>query len=250
MSGHSKWSTIKRKKGALDAKRGKIFSRLAKEIAVAARIGGGDATMNPRLRTVLLAAKAQNMPKDNVERAIKKGTGEIEGAAYEEIRYECYGPAGIAIIVDALTDNKNRTVADVRHLVNKAGGSMAENGAVTWNFEQKGIIAVDKEGLDDETIFEKATEAGAEDVDMEGDQYEITTDPTELHTVSAALEEMEIEVKEAKLTMLPKTTIEVDEKQVKSVLNLMEALEDNDDVQDVYSNVEITDDVMAAAMAD
>lgn len=250
MSGHSKWSTIKRKKGALDAKRGKIFSRLAKEISVAARMGGGDPTMNPRLRTVLMAAKAQNMPKDNVDRAIKKGTGEIEGVSYEEIRYECYGPAGVAIIVDVLTDNKNRSVADVRHLVNKSGGSMAENGAVTWNFEQKGIISVEKEGLDDESIFEKATEAGAEDVDMEGDLYEITTDPTELHTVSAALEGMGVEVKDARLTMLPKTTVEVDEKQVKSVLNLMESLEDNDDVQDVYSNVEITDEAMAAAMAD
>lgn len=250
MSGHSKWSTIKRKKGAIDAKRGKIFSRLAKEISVAARMGGGDPAMNPRLRTVLMAAKAQNMPKDNVERAVKKGTGEIEGVSYEEIRYECYGPAGVALIVDVLTDNRNRSVADVRHLINKSGGSMAENGAVTWNFEQKGIISVDKAGMDEEAIFEKATEAGADDVDMDGDMYDITTEPTQLHAVSAALEGMGVEVKDAKLTMLPKTTVEVDEKQVKTVLNLLDALEENEDVQDVYSNIEITDEVMAAAMAD
>jgi len=249
MSGHSKWSTIKRKKGALDAKRGKIFSRLAKEITVAAKLGGGDAEMNPRLRTVLLAAKAQNMPKDNIERAIKKGTGEIEGVSYEEQRYECYGAAGVALIVDTLTDNKNRTVAEIRHLVNKHGGSMAESGAVTWNFDQKGVISIEKDGLSEEDIFEKATEAGADDVDMDGDYYDVFTEPTELHNVVSALEAMEIEAKEAKLTMVPKTQIEVDAKALKSVLNLMEALEENDDVQDVYSNVEITDEAMAEVMA-
>lgn len=250
MSGHSKWSTIKRKKGAADAKRGKIFSKLAKEIAVAAKLGGGDPDMNPRLRTVLMAARAQNMPKDNVARAIKKGSGDEGGANYEEQRYECYGPAGVAIIVDTLTDNKNRTVADVRHLVNKHGGSMAESGAVTWNFDQKGIIIVSKDGKNDDDFFEKAIEAGAEDVDMEGDAYEVSTDPTELHSVAQALEKMGIAAEEAKLTMVPRMQIAVDGKALKTVLNLMEALEENDDVSEVYSNVEISDEAMAEIMAE
>jgi YebC/PmpR family DNA-binding regulatory protein len=249
MSGHSKWSTIKRKKGAIDAKRGKIFSRLAKEIAIAAKLGGGDAEMNPRLRTVLLAAKANNMPKDNIERAIKKGTGELEGVMYEEQRYECYGPAGVALIVDTLTDNRNRTVADVRHIVSKHGGSMAESGAVTWNFDPKGIISVEKAGITEDDIFEKAIEAGADDVDMSGELYEITTDAGQLHSVVQALEGMGISAKEARQTMVPKTTIEVDAKTLKTVLSLMEALEDYDDVQDVYSSVEITDEAMAELMA-
>ncbi len=250
MSGHSKWSTIKRKKGAADAKRGKIFSKLAKEITVAAKIGGGDPAGNPRLRTVMLAARAANMPSDNVDRAIKKGTGELPGVTYEETRYECYGPSGVALIVDVLTDNKRRIVAEVRHLVTKYGGSMAENGAVTWNFDQRGLIMINKEGLSEEEIFEKAIEAGADDVDTEGDMYEIQTAPSDLHAVATALEEMGISPSEAKLTMIPKTTVEVDAKSIGTVLKLMEALEDNDDVQDVYTNVEITDEAMAAAMAD
>jgi len=250
MSGHSKWSTIKRKKGALDAKRGKIFSKLAKEITVAAKLGGGDADMNPRLRTVLLAAKAENMPKDNIERAIKKGTGEIEGASYEEQRYERYGPGGIGIIVDTLTDNKNRTVSEVRHVATKHGGSMAENGAVAWNFEQKGLIAVEKDGLDEEAIVDKAIEAGAEDVDTEGDYFEITTEATELHAVAQALEQAGLMVKEANLTMQPKTTLELDGKNASSVMKMLESLEDLDDVQQVYSNADFTEEAMAAAMAD
>lgn len=250
MSGHSKWSTIKRKKGALDAKRGKIFSKLAKEISVAARMGGGDPDMNPRLRTVLLAAKGENMPKDNIARAIAKGTGEIEGVTYESQRYEGYGPAGAGLIIDTLTDNKNRTVANIRHLLSKYGGSMAETNAVSWNFEQKGLIVVEKEGLDDDTIFEKATEAGAEDVDMEGETYDITTDSTELHNVATALEGMSISPKEAKLTMVPKTTVELEIKQLKTMLTLMEMLDDDEDVQEVFNNVELTDEAMEAAMAD
>tara|TARA_R110001592_G_scaffold297332_1_gene567824 strand:+ start:810 stop:1562 length:753 start_codon:yes stop_codon:yes gene_type:complete len=250
MSGHSKWSTIKRKKGALDAKRGKIFSKLAKEISVAARMGGGDPDMNPRLRTVLLAAKAENMPKDNIARAIAKGTGEIEGVTYESQRYEGYGPAGAGLIIDTLTDNKNRTVANVRHLLAKYGGSMAESNAVSWNFEQKGLIVVEKEGLDDDTIFEKATEAGAEDVDMEGETYDITTENTELHNVASALEAMGIVPKEAKLTMVPKTTVELDGKALKTMLTLMDMLDDDEDIQEVFNNVELTDEAMEAAMAD
>lgn len=250
MSGHSKWSTIKRKKGALDAKRGKVFSKLAKEITVAARLGGGDPEGNPRLRTVLLAARAENMPKDNIDRAIKKGTGDIEGASYEEQRYECYGPGGVAIIVDTLSDNKNRIVSEVRHLVTKYGGSMAAAGAVVWNFESKGNVTVEKADLSDDEIFEKAIEAGAEDVDTEGDMFEITTDPAQLHTVAEALEASGLKISEAKLTMLPKTTVEVDARTANTMLKLMELLEENDDVQDVFSNVEITDEAMAAAMAE
>jgi YebC/PmpR family DNA-binding regulatory protein len=250
MSGHSKWSTIKRKKGALDAKKGKIFSKLAKEVTVAARVGGGDPSSNARLRTVLLACKAANMPKDNVDRAVKKGTGEIPGVQYEEVRYEGYGPAGVAIIIDVLTDNKRRTVAEVRHVLAKFGGSMAENGAVTWNFEQKGMVTVSKENLTDDMIFEKAIEAGADDVDTDGDMYEIATGPTALHSVAQELEKMGLSIEEAKLTMLPKTTVEVDTKAASTLLKLMEAIEENDDVQDVYSNADISDEAMEAAMAD
>ncbi len=247
MSGHSKWSTIKRKKGALDAKRGKIFSKLAKEITVAAKLGGGDPSANPRLRTVLMAAKSQNMPKDNVEKAIKKGTGDLPGVSYEESRYECYGPAGVGMVVDCLTDNKNRTVGEIRHLVNKHGGSMAENGAVSWNFDAKGAITVKRpEGSDDEAMFEKAIEAGAEDVEIEEDVYTIHTDPGDLHTVCGGLEEQGLEVDDAKLTMIPKTMIEVTGKDAGQVLKLMEVLEDLDDVQDIYSNFDIPDEEMAA----
>lgn len=250
MSGHSKWSTIKRKKGALDAKRGKIFSKLAKEITVAARMGGGDADGNPRLRTALLACRAANMPKDNVDRAVKKGTGEIPGVTYEEIRYEGYAPGGVAVIIDVLTDNSRRTVGEIRHILTKHGGSLAEKGAVTWNFESKGLITVEKEGLSPDDMLEKAIEAGADDVDTEGDMYEITTEPGDLHTVVGALDGLKVQAKEAKLTMLPKTQVSVETKTVGSVLRLMEALEDNEDVQEVYSNVEITDEAMAAVMAE
>lgn len=250
MSGHSKWSTIKRKKGALDAKRGKIFSRLAKEITVAAKIGGGDASGNPRLRTALLTARAANMPNDNIDRAIKKGTGELPGVEYEEVRYECYGPNGVAFIIDVLTDNKRRTVAEIRHLITKYGGSMAETNAVAWNFEQKGVMSLSKEGLSDDDVFEKAIEAGAEDVDTEGDMYEITTEFASLHTVVNALEKMGLNPTDAKLTMIPKTTMAVEGKAVNGVVKLMEALEDHDDVQDFFTNVDISEEAMAAAMED
>jgi YebC/PmpR family DNA-binding regulatory protein len=250
MSGHSKWSTIKRKKGALDAKRGRIFSKLAKEIVVAARAGGADAEMNPRLRTVLLACRAANMPRDNIDRAIKKGTGDGEGIQYEEIRYEAYGPAGVAIIVDTVTDNSRRTIAEIRHTVTKFGGTMAEKNAVSWNFERRGMIAIPKEGVSEEDIFDKAIEAGADDVDTEGDRYEVFTAPADLHTVAAALEGMGLRPEEAKLTMIAKNSSSVDGKSLSTVLKLMEALEDNEDVQDVFSNVDITDEAMAEAMED
>lgn len=248
MSGHSKWATIKHKKSAQDAKKGKLFSKLAREIMVAVKLGGPDPESNSRLRTVLLACRSANMPKENIERAIKRGTGE-GGENYEEVRYECYGPAGVALVVDVLTDNKRRTVADVRHVVTKHGGSMAEAGAVMWNFEQKGLITVPK-SVSEEEIMEKAIEAGAEDVDTEGDMYEVYTAPNDLHTVLQAFEKMNIPVNEAKLTLKPKNLISVDSKSAAAVLKLMEALEDMDDVQDVYTNLNITDEVLAEAMAE
>ncbi|MEA3365295.1 MAG: YebC/PmpR family DNA-binding transcriptional regulator [Candidatus Hydrogenedentes bacterium] len=249
MSGHSKWSTIKRKKGAQDAKRGKVFSRLAKEISVAAKLGGGEPDMNPRLRTVLLSAKAQNMPKDNIDRAIKKGTGELPGVTYEEARYEGYGPSGVALIIDVLTDNKNRTVAAIRHLLTKYNGSMAETGAVVWNFEQKGSIAIPRGDKSEEEILEKAIEAGAEDVDTESDEvFVITTEPQDLHAVSDSLESMGLSPESVELTMAPKTTIRVEGSAASSVLKLMEALEDEDDVQNVFANFDIPEEEMAAAL--
>ncbi len=250
MSGHSKWSTIKRKKGAADAKRGKIFSKLAKEISVAARMGGEDPDGNPRLRTVLLAARAANMPKDNVAKAIKKGAGTTEGVVYEEARYEAYGPGGVAIVIEVLTDNKNRTVADVRHAVTKYGGSLAENGAVTWNFESKGYIAIAKDVCDEDEIFDKAIEAGADDVATDGDMYEIYTEPSDLHAVTEALEGMGLTAQEAKLTMIPKTTMKIEGTQARTMLKLMDKLEDCDDVQNVYANFDLSEEAMAEAMAD
>ncbi len=249
MSGHSKWSTIKRKKGAADAKRGKLFSKLAKEITLAARAGGGDAEGNPRLRTVLLAARANNMPKDNIDRAVKKGTGELEGVTYEEMRYEGYAPGGVAIIIDLLTDNKNRAISELRHILNKNNGVLAENGAVLWNFESKGVITIQKSACSEDDMFEKAIEAGADDVDIEGaDVYEITTAPNALHQVVAALGEMGLTVDGANLNMQPKTTVKVEGSAAAGVLRLIEALEDCDDVQNVYANFDISDEDMAALM--
>ena len=248
MSGHSKWSTIKHKKGAADAKRGKVFSRLAKEITMAAKLGGGDATANPRLRTVLLAAKAENMPKDNIDRAIKKGTGELPGVTYEESRYEGYAPGGIAIIVDVMSDNKFRTVAEIRHILTRHNGSMAETGAVLWNFEQKGTITIARSACTDDEMIEKAIDAGAEDVSSDGEIHEITTAPTDLYAVVKALEGMGLKAESAQLTMLPKNTVKVEGKQAESVLRLMEVLEEHDDVQSVYANFDISEADMAAAL--
>lgn len=250
MSGHSKWSTIKRKKGALDAKKGKIFSKIAKELAVAAKAGGGDPAGNSRLRTVMLAARAANMPKDRVEAAIKKGTGEGQDVNYEEIRYEAYGPGGVALIVEVLTDNRNRAVAEIRHLMTKHGGTMAESNAVAWNFERRGYISIPKSSGSEDEIFEKAIEAGAQDLKSEGDSYQIYTEPADLHAVAESLEKMGLKAEEATFTMLPKTTVPVTADQAKSLLKLIEVLEDNDDVQNVFSNFEASDEVMAAAMAE
>ncbi|MCA1906344.1 MAG: YebC/PmpR family DNA-binding transcriptional regulator [Desulfarculus sp.] len=246
MSGHSKWSTIKRKKGAADAKRGQIFTRLIREIVVAAKAGGGDPDGNPRLRTAIEAAKAQNMPKDNIERAIKKGTGELEGVNYEEILYEGYGPGGVAFLIEVLTDNKNRAAADVRHILNKRGGALAKAGAVAYQFESKGVFTFDKAAVEEDQLMEVALEAGAEDVKDEGDSFEVHCAPADFYAVSQALEKAGLTPAEAKLTKLPVNTVEIKEaKEAGQVLALMEALDECDDVQAVYANFDIDDDVLA-----
>ena len=247
MSGHSKWSSIKHKKGAADAKRGKTFTKLIKEITVAARMGGGDPDGNPRLRTAILAAKAENMPKENIERGIKKGTGELEGVSYEEANYEGYGPGGSAVLVECLTDNKNRTVADVKHVFERNGGSLGEPGCVSWIFEKKGLIVIDKVNADEEQLFDLALEAGAEDVKDDDAQFEVITDPSEFEAVKETIESAEVSYNFAEITMIPKNTVKVEGKKAQQMLNLMEALEDNDDVSNVYSNFDISDEDMEAA---
>lgn len=249
MSGHSKWATIKRKKASADARRGQAFTRLAKEIAIAAR-EGPDPDSNFRLRLAVDKARAENMPKENIERAIKKGTGELPGVTYEESRYECYAPGGVAMIVDVLTDNKNRTVGEIRHLLTKNGGNMAESGAVVWNFEPKGSLSIAKGGMSDDEIFEKVVEAGAEDVDTSGEMADISTAAGDLHTVAAALEEMGFKPENIALIMKPKTTVSLTGKEAQSVLRLMELLEDHDDVQDVYANFDISEEEMAAMLSE
>jgi len=245
VSGHSKWSTIKRKKGALDAKRGKIFSRLIKEITVAARMGGGDPEGNPRLRSAINTAKTENMPKDNIERAIKKGTGELEGAVYEEITYEGYGPSGVAVLVDCMTDNKNRTVADIRHAFSKSGGNLGESGCVSWMFDKKGSILVDKEVIDEEELMDKALEAGAEDVVEEDTVFQVVTAPEDFDAVREALEADGVKFIEASVSMIPQNTVDItDEKRARQILKLLESLEDQDDVQNVYANFDIPDEIV------
>jgi len=247
VSGHSKWSTIKRKKGAIDAKRGKIFTRLIKEITVAARMGGGDPDANPRLRSAIATAKAENMPKDNIDRAIKKGTGELEGAVYEEITYEGYGPGGVAVLVDCMTDNKNRTVADIRHAFSKSGGNLGEFGCVSWMFDKKGSLLVDKDTIDEEELMDKSLEAGAEDVVEEDNVYQVITTPDDFETVREALEADGIKFIEASVSMIPQNVVEVtEEKSAKQVLKLLESLEEHDDVQSVSANFDIADELMEA----
>jgi YebC/PmpR family DNA-binding regulatory protein len=246
MSGHSKWSTIKRKKGAADAKRGKVFSKLIKEITVSARMGGGDQSGNPRLRAAILAGKAENMPKDNIDRAIKKGTGELEGAAYEETAYEGYGPGGVAILVQVLTDNKNRTVSDVRHIFTKNGGNMGEAGSVSWLFDKKGFVVFDKGKVDEEALMEWALEAGVEDIREQENEWEVITSLEIFEQVRTALEEKQWIPQVAEVTMLPKNTITLNTKQAEQMLRMMEALEDHEDVQNVYANFDIPDQIMEA----
>ena len=246
MSGHSKWATIKRKKAATDAKRGKIFTKYIKEIIVAARQGGGDQNANPRLRTAILGAKSVNMPADNIERAIKKGTGELEGVHYEEVTYEGYGPGGIAILIDSLTDNRNRTTGEIRHILTKAGGRMAEAGAVQWMFHAKGQLVVPRSAIDEESLFELVLDAGAEDVGTDDPEtYEITTPLAQFESVKAALAKKGITPASAELAMVPQNTIALSEKDAEQALKLMEALEDHDDVQRISSNLDIADELLS-----
>lgn len=246
MSGHSKWSTIKHKKGAADAKRGKIFTKLIKEITVAARMGGGDPDTNPRLRTAVFAAKAQNMPKDNLERAIKKGTGELEGVDYEEITYEGYGPGGVAVLVECLTDNRNRTIADVRYIFSKAGGNIGTDGCVSWMFDKKGLISVEKSETDEDTLMELALEAGAEDVKDEDDCFEVITAPEDFEAVKEAVDAAEIKTTMAEVTMIPQTQASLEGKEAEQMVKFMMALDDCDDIQKFYTNADIPDEVMDA----
>ena len=242
MSGHSKWSTIKRKKGAVDAKRGQIFTRLIKEITMAARMGGGDIEGNPRLRSAVAVAKAENMPKDNITRAIKKGTGEIAGELYEEILYEGYGPGGVAVLVECMTDNRNRTVADVRHFFAKSNGNLGENGCVSWMFEKKGQITIARKNISEDALMDMALEAGAEDVVEEENEFQVLTSPEEFETIREGLEKAGLTIVEASVSMIPKNTVEVTEESVaRSLMKLMENLEDHDDVQNIYANFDIDD---------
>jgi len=249
MSGHSKWSTIKRKKGAQDAKRGKIFTKLIKEIQVAAKIGGGDENANPRLRSAIQAARTANMPSANIEKAIKKGTGELEGVNYEELSYEAYGPGGIAIYMEAMTDNKKRTVSEIRHLLTKHDGHLATNGSVAWMFEKKGIITVDKSSTNEDDLLMVATEAGANDILEEDDIYEVDMEPSAFDDVKNALESNNIQPLEAAIQMIPKNIVKADEKLALKILNLMEVLEDHDDIQNVYTNVDIDEEIINPAKA-
>ena len=246
MSGHNKWSTIKHKKGAADAKRGKVFTKLIKEITIAARSGGGDPNANPRLRTAIAAAKSENMPKDNVERAIKKGTGELEGVNYEEISYEGYGPGGAAVLLESVTDNKNRAVADIRHIFSKAGGNLGSNGCVAYMFDKKGYFAVPSASADEDAIMEQALEAGAEDIRQDGDVFEIITAPEDFEAVKQALDDAGIVYENAEVTMLPQNTTVLTGKEAEQMIRLMENLEDCDDVQKVYTNADIPDEMVTA----
>jgi YebC/PmpR family DNA-binding regulatory protein len=244
MSGHSKWHSIRHKKGAADAKRGKIFSRLNKELMVAARLGGGDPTANPRLRQAIAAAKAENMPKDNIERAIKKGTGELEGTNYEESIYEGYGPGGVAILVEVMTDNKNRATAEVRHIFNKRGGSLGEAGCVAWMFDKRGLIVFEQEQSGEDEILEVALEAGADDVITTEDQFEVHTELSAFEAVKQAFDDKEMNYTLAEITMIPQNTVQLDEAQAVQVLKLMEGIEDSDDVQKVYANFDIPAEIL------
>jgi YebC/PmpR family DNA-binding regulatory protein len=250
MSGHSKWHSIKHAKGAADAARGKVFARLARQIEVAARDGGGDVEANPTLRSMIQKARDASMPKDNIERAIKRGTGELEGVTYETINYEGYATNGVAVYVEVLTDNRNRTGADIKNIFTRNGGSLAEPGAVAWQFERKGVIILERSAASEDDLMLAALDAGAEDIEDQGDTWQVTTGPTDLHSVRTALDEAGIAVTSADLTMLPSTTVALGEAaRAKSVLRVIDALEEHDDVQNVYGNFDIPDDVLQAVYA-
>ncbi len=245
MAGHSKWAQIKRKKASTDSKRGKIFSKITKEISVSARLGGGDPDGNPRLRTAIEKAKEVNMPMDNIKRAIQKGAGELQGAIYEEAVYEGYGPGGVAVLIDTLTDNKNRTVAEIRHIMTKNSGNLGEAGCVSWMFKKKGYILVNKKSVDEDTLFDIALEAGAEDIknDPKEDDYEVFTYVEDMTNVKNTIEKANINVDSAEISMIPQSYVTPDSKVWDQIIKLIDALEDNDDVQNVYVNVNIPDEV-------
>jgi len=240
MSGHSKWSTIKHKKAAKDAKRGKLFTKLIKEITIAARLGGGDINANPRLRTAVLVARQNSMPNDNIDRAIKKGTGELEGVNYEEVNYEGYGPGGAAVLVMAMTDNRNRTVSEIRRVFTKYGGAMGENGCVAWMFQKKGVIAVDKGAVDEDRLMEIALEAGADDVTSDDGSYQVTVAPDAFHAVREAIEKAGVATASAAINMVPQNTLSLTGDSADRTLKLLDELEDHDDVQEVASNIDIS----------
>ncbi len=246
MSGHSKWSSIKHKKGAADAKRGKIFTKLIREITVAARMGGGDPGGNPRLRAAILAARAENMPKENIERGIKKGTGELEGVSYDEVTYEGYGPGGVAVLVDCLTDNRNRTVADLKYIFDRNGGALGEPGSVSYRFKKKGLIVIEKSAVEEDQLLALALEAGAEDVKDGGGQFEVICAPSDIETIRTAIEAADISYVSSEVSKIPQDTISLEGKKAQQMVNLVDALEDNDDVSNVHSNCDIPDSVMEA----
>jgi len=247
MSGHSKWATTKRRKAAVDAKRGKIFSKLSKEITVAARIGGKDINSNLRLRRAVESAKSYNMPSDNIERAILRGVGELEDVTYEEASYEGYGPGGAALLMEVLTDNKNRATADIRHILTRNGGNLGERGCVSWMFDKKGLIVVDSESVDEDEVFAVALDAGAEDFQTADDRYEIYTTPETFEQVRDVVAEAGIETSLEEISMIPQTTVKVEGKQAEQLLRLLESLDENDDVQNVYSNFDIPDEMLESA---
>jgi YebC/PmpR family DNA-binding regulatory protein len=245
MSGHSKWASIRHKKGANDAKRGKIFTKIIREISVAARMGGGDPDANSTLRTALLKAKNANMPKDNIERAIKKGLGEMDGADYQEMLYEAYGPGGVALLIEVLTDNRNRTAAEIRNVLSKGGGNLGETGCVSYLFKRRGVIALDASKYSEDDVLAAALDAGAEDVTTENGSIEVITQPEDFEAVLKALEEAEIESTYSEVTMIADANLALDEEQTRKVMNLIENLEDNDDVKSVATNLEIPQDLLS-----
>jgi len=247
VAGHSKWSQIKRKKAVTDAKRGQMFTKLIREITVAARTGGGDANFNPRLRLAIDTAKAANMPAENIDRAVKKGTGELEGVNYEEVTYEGYGPGGVALFIEALTDNQKRTVADIRHLLDKADGNLGTTGSVAWQFDRKGQVYVSSSRYHEDAVFEAAIDAGAEDVALEGDEFIVTTDPATFQDVQDGMREAGVESSQAELTFIAKNEVSIGGKDAEKLLRLLDGLEENDDVQKVHSNADIDEAVLARA---
>lgn len=244
MSGHSKWSTIKRKKEKNDAQRGRIFTKLVKEITIAVREGGGNVNVNARLRTAVLTSRAENVPQANIDRAIARGTGELEGIMYEELTYEGYGPAGVAVLIEAVTDNKNRTTPEIRHAFSKNGGNIGDTGCVAWMFDQKGLIVVNKEGQDEDEIMMIALDAGAEDIQDEGDTFDVFTSPSEFESVRSQLIENGIEPLRAEISRIPQSTVAIEGQEAEQLLRLLEVLEEHDDVQNVYANFDMDDKVL------